>query len=203
MMNRTVILNPIEPAPLSLRLPLGVALDLDLTFVNQQAALVDPNTLMPQLALLPRSRGGLFAYPVETTSSEGGTGNVKVPSTVLVDRSGYTLELYSRRAAENPDDPPVATGLIAKGVVALEGEAFQSWGPLGTINTPVVVGPPGPVGPQGEQGIQGDTGLRGSLWTSGEGPPVPTGFELTGDMYLDETTGDVYRFEAGVGWVLA
>jgi hypothetical protein len=200
--NRTVILSPIEPSPLSLRVPLGVALDLELTFKNQQAALVNPTTLMPQLVLLPRSRGGMFSYSVETTSSEAGTAAVSVPSTVLVDRSGYTLELYSRRVADNPDAPPVATGLLAKGTVALEGEAFRSWGPLGTINTPVVVGPPGPAGPQGEQGEPGETGQRGSLWTSGEGVPSVTGFELTGDMYLDELTGDVYRFEAGVGWVL-
>lgn len=200
-MNRLVVVNPVEPAPLSLRLPLGVALDLNLTFVGQNTAPIDPVTLMPLLALLPRSRGGLFSYPVETTSKAGGTGNVKVPATVLVDRSGYTLELYSRRTADNPADPPVATGLIAKGVVALEGEAFQSWGPLGTINTPVVVGPPGPQGIQGPQGVQGDTGQRGSVWRTGSGAPMVLPEDLPGDMYLDEASGDVYRFEASVGWV--
>lgn len=202
MISRTITLNPVEPAFLSLRTALGVGLDLELTFRNQHDAPVNPDTLLPQIVLLPRSRGGMFPYPVETTSPEAGTAAVSVPSTVLVDRSGYTLELYSRRVAENPDDPPVATGLIAKGVVALDGEAFQRWGPLGMVNVPVIVGPPGPTGPQGEQGIQGETGPRGSIWTSGPGAPVVTGTEEASDMYLDETSGDVWRFEAGVGWVL-
>jgi hypothetical protein len=201
-MNRTVILNPIEPAPLSVRAPLGIPLDLDLTFKNQKAAVVDPNTLLPQLVLLPRSFGGIFTCPVETMSSGDGTAKAEVPGTALVDTSGYTLELYSRRVAENPDDPPVATGLIAKGVLVLEGSAYGRGSSLQPMVVPVVVGPPGPQGPQGEQGDIGPTGQRGSLWTSGEGPPALTGFELTGDMYLDELTGDIYRFEAGVGWVL-
>jgi hypothetical protein len=200
-MQRTIVLNPIEPAPLSIRTALGAALDLGLTFIGQNKAPVDPTTLLPQLVLLPRSRGGIFAYPVETTSSEGGTGTVTVPSTVLVDRSGYTLELYSRRTAVNPADPPVATGLIAKGVVRLDGEAFQSWGPLGTINTPVVVGPTGPQGIQGMQGVQGETGQRGSVWRSAPGAPTTLPEDLPNDMYLDETSGDVYRFEAATGWV--
>ena len=204
MISRTIVINPIEPALLSARSPLGVDLDLDLTFVAQSRAPVDPETLKPQLALLPRSRGGVGAYDVETTSSTGGTASVSVPGTALVDAAGYSIELYSRRAAVNPADPPVPNGLLARGVLRLEGDAYASWGPLSPVAIPVVVGPPGPMGPQGigVQGEPGTPGERGSIWWTGNGdpstpPPLGT---LTNDMYLDQSSGNVWTW-TGVDWV--
>jgi hypothetical protein len=43
-------------------------------------------------------------------------------------------------------------------------------------------------------GAPGPPGVRGSLWFTGAGPPTDGTGMLTGDMYLDETTGDVYRW---------
>jgi hypothetical protein len=203
MTARTVIINPIEPALLSIRAALGVPLDLDLTFLSQAKTPVDPTPLKPQLALLPRSRLGVYPYEVTITGPANGFGNVKVPGTALVDPNGYNLELYQRRTADNPADPPVAVGLLAKGVLRLEGSAYASTGPLSMINIPVVVGPPGPQGIQGQQGVQGDpgqTGQRGSVWTTGTGDPTATD-ALPGDMYLDEFNGNVWRFD-GATWVL-
>lgn len=91
MIARTIILNPIEPALLSARSPLGLDLDLDLTFLNQDRSPADPAALKPQLALLPRSALGVFAYDIETTSSAGGHGTVSVPGSALVDFAGYAL----------------------------------------------------------------------------------------------------------------
>lgn len=203
MISRTITLNTVEPALLSARSPLGVDLDLMLSFRDQHDAPVDPAPIRPQLALLPRSRGGIGAYDVATTSSTGGIATVSVPGTALTDPTGYSLELYSRRAAVNPDDPPVPNGLLARGVLRLEGDAYASWGPLSPIAIPVVVGPPGPAGsagPQGATGPIGATGQRGSVWTTGSGAPAVTGSELPGDMYLDEVNGDVWRFD-GAAWI--
>ncbi len=71
-------------------------------------------------------------------------------------------------------------------------------------------GPQGPQGIQGIQGIQGNQGLQGiqgvagidgqdgNVWFEGNGAPVGLfGNEIEGDLYLDLTNGDVYRFEAG------
>lgn len=205
MINRTIIINPVEPSFLSLRSPLGIALDLGLTFRAQDGEPVDPGTLMPQLALLPRSAGGVFAYDCVTTGAGDGLANVTVPGNALIDVSGYSVELYSRREADNPVNPPVPTALIAKGVLRLEGSAYQQSGPLGMITVPTIVGPPGPPGPEGP------TGERGSMWFTGNGPPattVGTEDKITGDMYLDnglpptmDGAGDVWRFN-GDTWVL-
>lgn len=61
------------------------------------------------------------------------------------------------------------------------------------------IGPPGPPGPAGPPGPVGATGRRGSIWTSGDGPPQITGHELPGDMYLNNLNGDICRFN-GMTW---
>ena len=53
------------------------------------------------------------------------------------------------------------------------------------------------IGPQGNQGIQGPTGNRGSQWKEGSGVPGVTG--ITGDKYIDISTGDLYNYN-GVTW---
>lgn len=202
MISRTIVLNAIEPALLSVRSALGVALDMALTFINQNGTPADAVALMPQLALLPRSRA--MVMPYDLVAAPAGKATVSVPGTALVDPAGYTLELYQRRSAAAPGDPPVAVGLLAKGVLRLEGSAYTSYGPLGMVNVPVVTGPAGPQGAPGVgvQGEQGEEGQRGSQWSFGIGapstpPPIGT---LAGDMYLDEMSGDVWQYN-GVDWV--
>lgn len=67
--------------------------------------------------------------------------------------------------------------------------ATGSQGPQGAS----IQGPPGERGPEGPAGVgtQGPTGVRGSVWTSGNGTPTASANE--GDMYLDASTGDVWR----------
>jgi len=55
-------------------------------------------------------------------------------------------------------------------------------------------GPPGPQGPAGPTGPAGVTGTRGSLWNTGAGAPGTIAGVLTGDMYLDTVSGDVYQY---------
>jgi hypothetical protein len=199
---RTIVLNPIEPALLSLRSALGVDLDLSISFKKQDQTPVDPTPLQPQLALLPRSRLGVYPYDITASDPANGVGTVSVPGTVLIDPNGYNIELYQRRTATNPSDPPVAVGLLAKGVLRLEGSAYMQTGPLSMINIPVVVGPPGPQGIPGVgiQGIPGPAGPRGSWWTTGNGPPTAT-VAQTGDLYLDELTADVWKWD-GSAWTM-
>lgn len=152
-MQRTVFINPIEPAKISLRTPLGVELDLTLEFLSQLGAAVNPDDLMPQLVLMPRSFGGRYAYDMETVDAGAGTASVTLPGPALGDMRGYTIELYQRIANVNPDDPPVPVGLIATGVLVTQGLAYQTNGPLAPLAVPVVVGPQGPVGPPGPANV--------------------------------------------------
>ena len=54
----------------------------------------------------------------------------------------------------------------------------------------------GPTGATGPAGPVGAAGIRGTLWYTGTGPPpvtlTPT--PIVGDLYLDLTSGTVYRF---------
>lgn len=76
------------------------------------------------------------------------------------------------------------------GAAGLQGPKGEQ-GPQGVQGAQGPQGVKGDTGDQGPQGAKGETGTRGSLWTSGAGAPSSTG--NVGDMYLDTTTGDVYR----------
>lgn len=49
-------------------------------------------------------------------------------------------------------------------------------------------------GPKGDKGDKGNTGERGSRWTTGNGTPAVTSELVSGDMYMDTSTGSVYTF---------
>jgi len=149
---KNVIINPVEPSPLSIRAAVGVPFDVVLAFLDLTMSPVDPTPFMPQIALMPRSILRVSAYDLDTVDAGAGTCSASIPGTFLNDVNGYNVEVYSRRVADNPDDPPVPVKLLAKGVLRLEGSAYMVGGPLGMISVPVVVGPQGPVGPVGPEG---------------------------------------------------
>jgi hypothetical protein len=196
--NRLIYVSDIEPAPLSLRHPLGTSLDLMLTMRTQRDTPVDPT--LTQFVLLPRSYGGIYAYDMQAYDVANGIARVEINGTALADRSGYGIEVYSRQPnpSGEPTDPPVPVALLATGVMAMQGVAHQKMGPLGMISVPTVTGPAGPVGATGAVGPTGDTGVRGSIWTTGSGAPGTIPGQLIGDMYLDEVSGDVWRFNGEV-----
>ena len=72
---------------------------------------------------------------------------------------------------------------------ATHDEAY--WFNYGEIS---IVGPQGPQGPQGEQGTTGAS----TAWYTGVGAPI--NFYSDGDLYLDNTTGDVYQQVSG-NWI--
>lgn len=68
-----------------------------------------------------------------------------------------------------------------------------------------IVGPQGPIGHQGipgergesivgPKGDKGEPGIRGSIWFSGSGKPSLIAEAQDQDFYLDESSGDVYKF---------
>lgn len=187
-MKRNLVINNVEPATLNLRHPLGVNLNLLVAMTYQNGDVVDPD--LNQLVLAPRSRGGVYPYDMTVYDPTNGISQAKIPGASLTDPSGYNLEIYAREIGEG--GVPVPSALLAKGWIALEGSAYNQEGPLNMINVPVVTGPPGPQGP---------AGVRGSQWFTGNGDPTVSvsDSKVNGDMYLDEDTGNVWRYD-GVVW---
>jgi len=66
-------------------------------------------------------------------------------------------------------------------------------GPAGPQGEVGPQGPQGPTGAEGAQGPQGPAGARGTKWFTGAGVPGTLTDQQPGDLYLDITTGDVYR----------
>jgi len=191
-MNRTITVTDVEPAMLSIRHPLGIDLDLRLTMKKQDGSPIDPT--LSQIVLMPRSLGGFLPFDMDPYDVPNGVASVMVPGSALTDVLGYGIELYRRKPNPISMNPPVPIQLAATGTLVTQGSAYQKSSLSETV-LPTVMGPPGPPGPAGDAG---DQGQRGSIWTTGAGAPTPTGSEITGDMYLDEATGDVYRYANGM-----
>ena len=78
-----------------------------------------------------------------------------------------------------------------------------------TVTAPTgAQGPPGPVGPEGEDGDPGDPGPVGPPGRSpmifhGDGTPTVIPGAQSGDLYINDLTGDMYQLEYAAGsWAL-
>lgn len=81
----------------------------------------------------------------------------------------------------------------------IEGQGVEFRGPLGPRGAQGETGPQGPQGLQGDQGATGNQGpagtdgARGNTWYTGDGSPGSLTGSIAGDLYLDNTNGDVYK----------
>lgn len=181
-------IQPVGFSPIGFAQAAGMPGDIRIDFKTQAnlpySGIAD---LYPQLVLKPFHASGAFAYDIEIDDPGQASGLATIPGPSMNDR--FRVEVYTRNAVGNPQR------MIAAGRVDLTGDAYQTYGPLSPATVPV--GPSGPPGPPGPAGLPG---VRGSRWYTGAGAPgsVP-GTRVDGDMWLDETTGDVWRWDAGVG----
>ena len=102
---------------------------------------------------------------------------------------GATTESHSEQSEEYQKNSHLicgATGIAGdkgdKGPKGVSGDT----GPRGDTGFPGLVGPSGATGP---------TGRRGTQITADPGPPVETGSEIKGDLYIDAVSGDLYQFD--------
>lgn len=198
MMHRHVYVGPAEPSPLSVRQAVGIDLELNLTFHQQNEGGVnrfDLTNAYPQIVLAPRSSRQVYGYDITPTDAVNGLGSVTVPGMVFNDPHGHNLEIFLRDANGKP------TALVARGEAVPYWGSYQTSSPLSPMTIPVIEGPPGPTGPAGPSGTPG---TRGSVWLTGTGDPsvaVGSAGVLPGDMYLDNSNGDVWRYD-GTTWAL-
>lgn len=197
MHQAVIYIDPTGPAPIGFAQAAGMPGDIRFDFKTQgNIAYPDVASLFPQLVLRPFTRPDIYAYDIEINDPTGASGIAVVPGIVMNDR--FSAEVYSRNSIGQPQR------MLAAGRVDLNGTGYRSTGPLGPASYPEPpAGPMGPAGAIGPQGAPGDPGVRGSRWYTGAGSPVGVPIpddRVEGDMWLDETTGDVWRWD-GAAWV--
>jgi hypothetical protein len=193
MHQATIFVNPALPDEIGFAQAAGMPGDVRFYFKDPSGMpYTDIVTLNPQLVMRPFSTSGVFGYDIDVNDVTGASGIATVPGSAMNDR--FNIEVYTRDSEFRPLD------LIACGRVDLTGYGYAIYGPLSpaTYNTGPQ-GPPGPQGASGTPGAIGPEGVRGSRWYTGNGLPgmfIPDD-RVTGDMYLDESNGDVYRWGNG------
>lgn len=104
--------------------------------------------------------------------------------------------------AAHPTGSPGDAYLVGGNLYVWGGSAWENVGNIqGPKGDQGIQGPEGPQGiqgiqgPEGPQGAAGTNGARGTLWYTGSGAPGTTvdPGQLAGDLYLDLTTGTVYK----------
>jgi hypothetical protein len=197
MHRATIYIDPVGCSPVGWAQAAGLPGDVRVDFRTQHnmayTAIADQ---YPQLVLRPFTSLTSYGYDITIDDVTGASGLAVIPGPVMNDR--FHVEIYTRNSDLQPQR------MIAAGRVDLTGYAFLAPGPLSPATYPT--GPAGPAGPQGTSGAPGPTGpegQRGSRWYSGTGLPtsVPDS-RVDGDMWLNETTGDVWRWDSGEGrWI--
>ena len=188
-------IDPTGPAPIGFAQAAGMPGDIKIDF-KTQGNLAYPNiaSYYPQLILRPFTRPDIHAYDIAINDPTGSSGIATVPGPVMNDR--FSVEVYFRNEIGQPQR------MVASGRVDLNGYGYVSTGPHGPASYPTgPSGPAGPTGATGAPGADGIPGMRGSRWYTGAGAPVVVpDARVVGDMWLDETTGDVWRWD-GDTWV--
>jgi hypothetical protein len=195
MHTSTIYVNPTMPDDIGFSQAAGTPGDVRFYFKRPDGLPYEEIAdLNPQLVMRPFTGGGAFGYDIDIHDVSGASGIATVPASVMNDR--FNIEVYTRNSLLQPQD------MLACGRVDLTGYGYAVYGPLAPAS--YSTGPAGPAGPQGVAGPVGDQGVRGSRWYTGPGAPgaVPD-VRVEGDMWLNETNGDVWRWDAGAGTWMA
>jgi hypothetical protein len=192
----TIFIDPTGTAPIGFAQAAGVPGDIRFNFKTPgNLPFIEIAYLSPQIVLRPFTQPYTHAYDIEIDDPDGASGLAVIPGVVMNDR--FNVEIYTRTLLGAP------IWMIATGRIDLTGWGYMRSGPLGPASIPAgPVGPAGPEGAMGPEGPAGEQGLRGSRWYTGAGAPsasVPPGERVEGDMYLDELTADVWRWD-GAAW---
>jgi hypothetical protein len=191
MHTSTIYVNPTMPDNVGFAQAMGTPGDVRFYFKSPDGLpYSEIANLNPQLVMRPFTLGGIFGYDIDIHDVSGASGIATVPASVMNDR--FNIEIYTRNDLLQPQD------MLACGRVDLTGYGYAAYGPLAPASYSIgPAGPAGPMGPRGVAGMDGAEGMRGSRWYVGVGPPtVVPDQRIEGDMYLDETNGDVWRWDS-------
>ncbi|MCP9825332.1 collagen-like protein [Synechococcus sp. EJ6-Ellesmere] len=132
---------------------------------------------------------------VPTFSALPSSGQVQGDAYIVQDENN---SLYSWNAAGSNwvNAGPISGPAGPAGPTGSVGPAGPT-GPSGPACSTGAAGPQGIQGPIGATGLAGAQGARGTGWFVGSGPPpasIPG--QIEGDLYLDQSNGDVYKLGA-------
>ena len=116
ILNRYIVLNPVEPSPLSMRVSheLPVTLRLQFTTVITNAPI--NYDLKARMVLTGKTDGVMTPYDAISTDISNGKAQVDIPANTMKDRNGYRVRLFGDvKAADNT----VSETLIAIGDLQL------------------------------------------------------------------------------------
>lgn len=190
MHQSTIYVNPAYPDEIGFAQAAGTPGDVRFFFKSPDGLpYSDIADLNPQLVMRPFTCGSIYGYDIIVDDITGAAGTATIPASVMNDK--FNIEVYTRNTQGQPQD------ILACGRIDLTGYGYAVYGPLAPAS--YSTGPVGPAGPMGPRGMQGDQGVRGSRWYTGAGPPgIIPDVRIEGDMYLDESNGDVWRWDSGV-----
>jgi hypothetical protein len=106
--NKLVVVNPVEPSPLSFRAPLGVSTRLDVTYLTPAGNAISSD-LAAQLQLTGRSSARTISYFMPATDIANGRARTNIPGGDLTDINGYRLVLVG---TVNSEPAVLATGSV-------------------------------------------------------------------------------------------
>jgi len=192
MHQTTIYVNPALPDEIGFVQAAGTPGDVRFYFKDLNGMpYTDIVDLNPQLVMRPFTSTVISGYDIVVNDVTGASGIATLPGSMMNDK--FSIEVYTRNDQKQPQD------MIACGRIDLTGYGYMIYSPLSPAS--YSVGPAGPAGPMGPRGVQGDQGLRGSRWYTGAGVPVNVpDIRIEGDMWLDEMTGDVWRWSEAAGW---
>jgi hypothetical protein len=164
---RTITLNPIEPAPFSLRVASGLQTAINVALFDQTGAVLRTDLAL-QMQLTGRSDGLVTAYAMPSTDVVNGKAMAVIPKDALKDVNGYNVAIYGTLHG--------GAELIATGVLRLVGGPGVTQQPSDLIDEiPITV-------------YSGQAfAMRVKLWQD-EGKSIPydlTVTPVTAAIYLD------------------
>lgn len=89
---RTIALNPVEPAQISMRVPAKVQLTIDIQYLDAAGKGIATD-VAAQLQVTARTNGNTDVYAVPATDVINGKARVSIPKDTLQDTNGYRLRL--------------------------------------------------------------------------------------------------------------
>lgn len=92
IINRTLVLNPVEPAPVSMKLRSGLDQKIDFEYLRQNGQPYNTD-LGGQLYLVERTTARVLRYPMPATDPVNGRARAFIPAGDIRDRNGYNVQI--------------------------------------------------------------------------------------------------------------
>lgn len=96
---RTIAVNPIEPAPMSLRVPAKVQLSIDFQYLDASGKKLN-NDVAAQLQVTSRTNNTTDTYAVPATDIVNGKARCSIDKDILTDMNGYRVRLVGTYKGE-------------------------------------------------------------------------------------------------------